>query len=151
MSMTSSLMACCLAILCARLMPMPAKVVSINAEEAMKVPGVVAVITAKLIWSLWGCIGCPRWQVTSRWCWRMARCCFRAKRWPLLWRTDRYAAADAVELVEVDYEELPVIVDPFEALKPDAMLCCAKILRGRPRAHMGRGKPPQPHLHLGTR
>ena len=29
-------------------------------------------------------------------------------------------ARDAAELVEVDYEELPVIVDPFEALKPDA-------------------------------
>ena len=35
---------------------------------------------------------------------------------------DRYAAADAVELVEVEYEELPVIVDPFEALKSDVVL-----------------------------
>jgi hypothetical protein len=32
--------------------------------------------------------------------------------------TDRYIAADAIELVEVDYEELPVIVDPFKALEP---------------------------------
>ena len=29
---------------------------------------------------------------------------------------DRYVAADAVELVEVDYEELPALVDPFKAL-----------------------------------
>ena len=33
---------------------------------------------------------------------------------------DRYIAADAVELVEVDYEELPALVDPFKAMEPDA-------------------------------
>ena len=34
--------------------------------------------------------------------------------------TDRYAAADGVEAVEVDYEPLPVVVDPFKALEPGA-------------------------------
>src|SRR5881396_3091062 len=29
--------------------------------------------------------------------------------------TDRYVAADGVEAVEVDYEPLPVVVDPFKA------------------------------------
>ena len=33
---------------------------------------------------------------------------------------DRYSAADGVEAVIVAYEELPVVIDPFEALKPDA-------------------------------
>ena len=33
---------------------------------------------------------------------------------------DRYVAADAVNLVEVEYEALPVLVDPFKALTPDA-------------------------------
>ena len=33
---------------------------------------------------------------------------------------DRYAAADAVDLVEVDYEALPVVIDPFKAMAPDA-------------------------------
>ncbi len=32
----------------------------------------------------------------------------------------RAAAVDAAELVEVDYEPLPAVVDPFEALEPDA-------------------------------
>ncbi|MDW7729713.1 MAG: xanthine dehydrogenase family protein molybdopterin-binding subunit [Bacillota bacterium] len=32
------------------------------------------------------------------------------------------AAAEAVELIEVDYEELPGVFDPFEALKPEAPL-----------------------------
>jgi carbon-monoxide dehydrogenase large subunit len=31
---------------------------------------------------------------------------------------DRYAAADGVEAVIVEYEELPVVIDPFDALKP---------------------------------
>src|SRR3546814_5463491 len=33
---------------------------------------------------------------------------------------DRYVAADAAELVEVDYEELPVLVDPFKAMDEGA-------------------------------
>ena len=32
----------------------------------------------------------------------------------------RAAAADAAELVEVDYDPLPAVIDPFEALEPDA-------------------------------
>jgi aerobic carbon-monoxide dehydrogenase large subunit len=35
---------------------------------------------------------------------------------------DRYVAADAADLVEVEYEALPVIVDPFKAMAPDAPL-----------------------------
>src|ERR671935_274670 len=34
--------------------------------------------------------------------------------------TDRYAAADGVEAVEVEYDPLPVVVDPFKALEPGA-------------------------------
>jgi CO/xanthine dehydrogenase Mo-binding subunit len=34
--------------------------------------------------------------------------------------TSEKAAAEAVELIEVEYEELPGVFDPFEALKPDA-------------------------------
>jgi carbon-monoxide dehydrogenase large subunit len=33
---------------------------------------------------------------------------------------DRYSAADGVEAVEVEYEELPVVIDPFKALEKDA-------------------------------
>src|SRR3984893_8599379 len=34
----------------------------------------------------------------------------------------RYAAADGAELVEVEYEPLPVVIDPFKAMAPDAPL-----------------------------
>jgi carbon-monoxide dehydrogenase large subunit len=36
--------------------------------------------------------------------------------------TDRYVAADAADLVEVEYEGLPVIVDPFKAMAAGAPL-----------------------------
>jgi carbon-monoxide dehydrogenase large subunit len=34
--------------------------------------------------------------------------------------TDPYAAADGAELVEVEYEALPVVIDPFKAMDKDA-------------------------------
>jgi carbon-monoxide dehydrogenase large subunit len=34
--------------------------------------------------------------------------------------TDRYTAADGVAAVEVEYDPLPVVVDPFKALEPGA-------------------------------
>jgi carbon-monoxide dehydrogenase large subunit len=34
--------------------------------------------------------------------------------------TDRYAAADGVDAVDVDYDPLPVVIDPFKALEPGA-------------------------------
>ena len=36
--------------------------------------------------------------------------------------TSRYAAADGVAAVLVDYEPLPVVVDPHKALEPDAFV-----------------------------
>jgi len=41
---------------------------------------------------------------------------------------DRYHRADAAELVEVEYEELPVLVDPHKAMEPTRR-CCAKTAR----------------------
>ena len=36
--------------------------------------------------------------------------------------TDRMAAEDALDMIDVDYEPLPAVVDPFEAMKPNAPL-----------------------------
>ena len=54
-------------------------------------------------------------------------------------RHDRYAAADGVAAVDVDYDPLPVVVDPYKALEP-----------GRAgAAHRQEGQERQPHLALG--
>jgi carbon-monoxide dehydrogenase large subunit len=45
---------------------------------------------------------------------------FQAQEVAFVVAEDRYVAADAAELIEVDYEELPVLVDPHRALDPAA-------------------------------
>ncbi len=41
-------------------------------------------------------------------------------------------AEEACDLIEVEYEELPAVFDPFEAMKPDAPLVHEVDARGRP-------------------
>ena len=59
---------------------------------------------------------------------------------------DRYVAADAAELVEVEYEELPALVDPFKALAADAPVL-REDLAGKTAGRARRAQAPQPHLH----
>ena len=49
--------------------------------------------------------------------------------------TDRYVAADAADLVEVEYEGLPVVIDPFKAMAPDAPLLREDIKDKKDGAH----------------
>jgi CO/xanthine dehydrogenase Mo-binding subunit len=63
---------------------------------------------------------------------------------------NRYIADDAIQLVEVDYEELPVLIDPFKAMDPDApgpARRSGRQDRRRPRP----ARPPQPHLQVASR
>jgi aerobic carbon-monoxide dehydrogenase large subunit len=59
---------------------------------------------------------------------------------------DRYAAADGVEAVEVDYEELPVVIDPYEALQPDAPVLREDLAGKTSGAH----GPREHHNHIFT-
>src|SRR3546814_14291577 len=59
---------------------------------------------------------------------------------------DRYVAADAAELVEVDYEELPVLVDPFKAMDEGAPVL-REDLAGKTEGAHG---PSRPHNHSFT-
>jgi carbon-monoxide dehydrogenase large subunit len=59
---------------------------------------------------------------------------------------DRYVAADAVELVEVDYEPLPVLVDPLKAMEPDAPVLREDIKDKTEGAH----GPRKHHNHVFT-
>ncbi|MGB9027959.1 MAG: aerobic carbon-monoxide dehydrogenase large subunit, partial [Rhodomicrobium sp.] len=54
---------------------------------------------------------------------------------------DRYIAADAVELVQVEYEELPALVDPFKAMAPDAPVLREDIKDKASGAHGPRKHP----------
>ncbi|HYH17767.1 MAG TPA: aerobic carbon-monoxide dehydrogenase large subunit [Azospirillum sp.] len=59
---------------------------------------------------------------------------------------DRYVAADAVELVEVEYEELPVLVDPFIAMDENAPILREDIREKTVGAHGER----RHHNHVFT-
>lgn len=51
---------------------------------------------------------------------------------------DRYIAADAIELIEAEYDELPVLVDPWKAMDPDAPLLREDIKDKMEGAHGSR-------------
>ena len=54
---------------------------------------------------------------------------------------DRYVAADAIELVEVEYEPLQPLVDPFKAMEPDAPILREDIKDKMTGAHGPRKHP----------
>jgi carbon-monoxide dehydrogenase large subunit len=96
-----------------------AKINDINTAEALKVPGVLAVITGKDLAAA-GLGWMPTLFHDKQMVLAQEKVLFQAQEVAFVVAEDRYAAADGAELVEVDYEELPVLVDPKKALDPDA-------------------------------
>jgi carbon-monoxide dehydrogenase large subunit len=96
-----------------------AKITKIDTAAALKVPGVLAVITGetlaqfKLHWM-------PTLMSDTQMVLPTEKVMYQAQEVAAVIATDRYAAADGVAAVEVDYDPLPVVVDPFKALEPGA-------------------------------
>ncbi len=96
-----------------------AKIKSIDTSKATALPGVIAVVTAetlkpfKLHWM-------PTLAGDVQAVLADGKVSFQNQEVAFVVAEDRYIAADAADLVEVEYEELPVVVDPFKALEPDA-------------------------------
>ncbi len=121
-----------------------ARVTSINTEAAMAIPGVVAVLTAKDLEPL-GLHWMPTLAGDKQMVLADGKVLFQGQEVAYVIANDRYAAADGVEAVEVEYEELPVIVDPFEALKSDVVL--REDLEGQTEGAHG---PRKHHNHIFT-
>ncbi|MFK7753169.1 MAG: aerobic carbon-monoxide dehydrogenase large subunit [Sedimentitalea sp.] len=121
-----------------------ARVVSINKDAALALPGVVAVLTAEDLAPL-----NLHWMPTLAGDKQMVladgKVLFQGQEVAFVVASDRYVAADAVELVEVEYEELPVLTDPFEALKSDVVL--REDLAGQTTGAHG---PRKHHNHIFT-
>ncbi|MEP3675167.1 aerobic carbon-monoxide dehydrogenase large subunit [Sulfitobacter sp.] len=98
-----------------------ARIKSINSEAALKVPGVIAVLTADDLRPL-----NLHWMPTLAGDKQMVladgKVLYQGQEVAFVVAEDRYAAADGMDAVEVEYEELPVIVSPFEALETDVVL-----------------------------
>jgi carbon-monoxide dehydrogenase large subunit len=96
-----------------------AKIKKIDSTRALQVPGVLAVITGetlaqyKLHWM-------PTLMSDTQMVLPTEKVMYQAQEVAAVIATSRYAAADGVDAVEVDYEPLPVVVDPFKALEPGA-------------------------------
>ncbi|RMD66406.1 carbon-monoxide dehydrogenase large subunit [Candidatus Parcubacteria bacterium] len=96
-----------------------AKIKSINAEKALALPGVAAVITGKDL-EQYNLHWMPTLMSDTQMVLPTEKVMYYAQEVAAVVATDRYTAADALDLIEVDYEPLPAIVDPREALKPGA-------------------------------
>ncbi|WP_299916637.1 aerobic carbon-monoxide dehydrogenase large subunit [uncultured Roseobacter sp.] len=98
-----------------------ARIKSIDTAAALEVPGVLAVLTAADLEPL-GLHWMPTLAGDKQMVLADGKVLFQGQEVAFVVAEDRYAAADGIELVEVEYEELPVIVDPFEALQSDVVL-----------------------------
>src|SRR5438046_5929443 len=92
---------------------------NIDISEAMKVPGVVAVITGKDLDAA-GLAWMPTLSGDTEAVLALDRVHFQMQEVAFVVATSRYAAADGAAAVDVEYEPLPVVVDPKKALDPDA-------------------------------
>jgi aerobic carbon-monoxide dehydrogenase large subunit len=93
-----------------------AKILSIDSSAALKIPGVLAVITGKdleahkLHWM-------PTLMSDTQMVLPTEKVVYYAQEVCCVIATDRYIAADGVEAVVVEYEPLEPVVDPFKALE----------------------------------
>ncbi len=96
-----------------------AKIKSINTEKALAHPGVAAVITGETL-KEYNLHMMPTLMSDTQMVLPIEKVCYQAQEVAAVVATDRYSAADGVELVEVEYEPLTVVVDPHKATDPDA-------------------------------
>src|SRR6184192_1435831 len=96
-----------------------AKIKSINAEKALKIPGVLAVITGETL-AKYNLHWMPTLMSDTQMVLPTEKVMYQAQEVAAVLATERYTAADGVTAVEVAYEPLAVVVDPFKALEPGA-------------------------------
>ncbi|MDJ0862230.1 MAG: aerobic carbon-monoxide dehydrogenase large subunit [Gammaproteobacteria bacterium] len=118
-----------------------ARIKSIRKERALALPGVHAVLTAddlkplNLHWM-------PTLAGDTQAVLADEKVAFQMQEVAMVVADDRYIAADATELVEVEYEELPAIVDPHKAMDADAPVIREDIAG---KAEAGQGKREHPN------
>ena len=103
-----------------------ARISNIDISEALKAPGVVAFYTGKDVAEKIGPVPCasalPELKVPDHRVLAQDKVYFVGHPIAAVVATDRYAARDAVDLVMVDYEDLPAVVDVEEAAKGTAII-----------------------------
>lgn len=99
-----------------------ARIRSIDTRAAEALPGVYAVLTGedaeRLTNPLFRSVPDPIVQ----YCLAVGKVRYVGEYVAVVAAKDRYVAEDAVALIDVDYEELPPLVDPFEAMESDTLV-----------------------------
>jgi carbon-monoxide dehydrogenase large subunit len=96
-----------------------ARIKKIDTSAALKIPGVLAVIDGptlekyKLHWM-------PTISADTQMVLPIDEVMYQAQEVCAVIATERYIAADGADAVEVDYEPLPVMVDPMKSIAPGA-------------------------------
>jgi carbon-monoxide dehydrogenase large subunit len=96
-----------------------ARIRSVDTSQAEKLPGVHAVVTGEdaARWTQ------PGMTVPEGWgtpCLATEKVRFVGEPVAAVAATSRYVAEDALELIHVEYEPLPVVMDPHRAMEPDS-------------------------------
>jgi carbon-monoxide dehydrogenase large subunit len=99
-----------------------ARIKKIDASSALKIPGVVAVITGDDLKKAGNLHWMPTLMSDTQMVLPIEKIVYYAQEVCVVIATERYIAADALEHIDVDYEPLPAVVDPFEALKDDVIV-----------------------------
>jgi carbon-monoxide dehydrogenase large subunit len=117
-----------------------ARIKKLDTSKAKAVPGVLAVLTAADLKPL-GLHYMPTLAGDVQAVLAEEKALFQNQEVAFVVADDRYAAADGAELVEVEYEALPVNVDPLKAMAPDAPVIREDIKDKTDGAHGKRKHP----------
>jgi len=96
-----------------------AKIKSIKTDKALKIPGVLAVIDGATL-AKYNLHWMPTISSDTQMVLPTDRVMYQAQEVAAVIATERYIAADGVEAVEVEYEPLPPLIDPFKSIAPGA-------------------------------
>ena len=96
-----------------------AKINSIDTSAALELPGVVAVVTGKDLEGL-GLAWMPTLSYDTQAVLATDKVRFQGQEVAFVIAESRYIARDALELIDVDYDPLPVVADAKKALDPGA-------------------------------
>ena len=101
-----------------------AKIQSLETDPARQHPGVVAVITGAEIKDQIGTLpvsgGNETLRVPKHYVLALDKVCYVGEGVAAVVAEDRYTARDALDLIRVEYEPLPVVSDPEKALAPES-------------------------------
>ncbi|MBW1774160.1 MAG: molybdopterin-dependent oxidoreductase [Deltaproteobacteria bacterium] len=115
-----------------------AKILNIDISRALKLSGVKAIITSKDTFGVkHGFVETPRYP-PDQYLLATDRVRFVGEEVAAVAATDPYVAEEALSLISVDYEPLPAVFDPEEAMRP-----------GAPEIHPTHPKVKEPLVNIG--